>query len=719
MRALSSWVVAGLVAGLVLAVIELVALGGPGGDVAIAVVGLLLGLGFAIGAVASLTEAVIVLAWPGPAMAALLRALPAALPLRHLGAHLFDGGRAATLPGASTAGIWIPIGGTLLVALALRIGAWILGEGGAGRRGLLLVVLVAGVVACELVNRRMFVSGYPDAHLFLVVLSCAALTLAIGLALGADRRRAPGAGGIVVGALGLALASSLLIGALSQGLASREGRTLVATRGAHARHLIRVARAAVDRDGDGFSPVLGGGDCDDAAAAINPGAPDTPGNAVDEDCDGSDLATLALAADDEEEADGEDAAPDPRGERRAARARKALLRRTARMNVVFLSVDALRADALTSADMPRLAALVGSGASFARAFSPGAGTDLSLGAVTTGRIDPWTVVPTTLAEALVTSGRSSHGVFPREVLRYAGRTLLARGLEGLDEVVNDREQRDVSNATSSIETTDVALAALERLGGRERPFFLWVHYFDAHEHLQIRADDRALGEVAGGRALGDRAGKYRALLGLVDREIGRLLDGLAARGAAARTIVVVFGDHGESLGEDARLPDNHGKYVYDPLVRIPLAIVVPKAPPRTSTVPISLLDLAPTVLDLLGLPPLEGQWGRSLVPLLLADEAKDPLPEPFAGPRALPLHESDQWGVVRWPLKLLVRPADNLVELYDLEADPRERRDLSSARPSDVAALKALNADFPAIDLDRTTAGRARREALARRPARR
>src|SRR5690606_35820387 len=129
---------------------------------------------------------------------------------------------------------------------------------------------------------------------------------------------------------------------------------------------------------------------------------------------------------------------------------------------------------------------------------------------------------------------------------------------------------------------------------------------------------------------------------------------------------VLFGDHGESLGEDRRLPDNHGRFVYEPLVRIPLVVVVPGAEPTRSDVPVSLLDLAPTVLDLLDQPPLAGAWGRSLAPLMTAGAPADL----FASPRDLPLHESDQWGVVRWPLKLLVRPADNLVELYDVERDP-------------------------------------------------
>ncbi len=86
--------------------------------------------------------------------------------------------------------------------------------------------------------------------------------------------------------------------------------------------------------------------------------------------------------------------------------------------------------------------------------------------------------------------------------------------------------------------------------------------------------------------------------------------------------------------------------------------------------------------------------------------------------RALVLNEQDQWAVVVWPLKLLVRPRDDVTELYDLAADPLERRDLAAARPDEVRALRARYGEFPAVPMDRTQRGRRWREAQAQPPPR-
>ena len=84
--------------------------------------------------------------------------------------------------------------------------------------------------------------------------------------------------------------------------------------------------------------------------------------------------------------------------------------------------------------------------------------------------------------------------------------------------------------------------------------------------------------------------------------------------------------------------------------------------------------------------------------------------------RALVMHESEQWAVVAWPWKLLVRPADNLTELFDLEADPGEHADRAAAEPDRVRDLRSRYGEFPEVPMDRTRAGRRWREAQARPP---
>jgi arylsulfatase A-like enzyme len=205
---------------------------------------------------------------------------------------------------------------------------------------------------------------------------------------------------------------------------------------------------------------------------------------------------------------------------------------------------------------------------------------------------------------------------------------------------------------------------------------------------------------------------YRALLHAIDGEVGRLLDGLAARHLADHTIIIFVSDHGEAMGDDPRLPETHGQVAYGGLVRVPLAIRIPSVAGGRRADPASLVDLAPTVLGLLGAPtaitPLDGE---DLLPALL--DAPAALRD---GARPIVIHEETQWAVVEWPYQLLVRPADDLVELYDLERDPAEHHDLAAAEPGRVRALRARYAEAPAVRVDRTLGGRQWREQQGQPP---
>jgi arylsulfatase A-like enzyme len=213
---------------------------------------------------------------------------------------------------------------------------------------------------------------------------------------------------------------------------------------------------------------------------------------------------------------------------------------------------------------------------------------------------------------------------------------------------------------------------------------------------------------------GPGARPYRALLAEIDREVGRLLDELVARQLADSTIVVFASDHGEALGDDPRLGETHGRVTYAPLVRIPFAFRVPGVAPGLRTDPVSLVDIAPTVLSLVGAQgAIASLDGVDLVPALLDAPAALRWID-----RAIVIQEELQRSVVAWPYHLLVKPADNLVELYHLERDPAEHGDLADALPDVVNQLKARFSEAPEVRVDRTPAGRAWREQQARRPPR-
>ncbi|MEZ4400351.1 MAG: sulfatase [Kofleriaceae bacterium] len=687
-------IAAGVVAGAALGLLEVVGLGALGRP-ALAVTALAVAV-VAGGLVGLVVDGAQALARVAPRrLAPLVAAAPSLVVSIPVGGALFQGAFAATLPGARWAPVAVPVVATLALALVIAVGARLAARGPSWRRAVAgALALVA--LAATLANRGLFRSGYPTLHLALTLTALAALAVGLHGALAGPRgpRRVTW---LTAGAV-----AAVAIAAAVWGLAGAADRAVVAARGDQLRHLARAARALIDLDRDGSSAILGGGDCDDLDAARHVGASDRPGNGLDEDCDGVDAPLPPAVVEDR-------AQQASLASWRASPEVAALRRRLASANLVLISVDALRADRVAADEptTPRLAGFLAEAAHFTRALAPAAGTDVSLTTFVTGRWNPFQAIAATLAEALTRAGLVTHAIFPREVLRYAGETLLTRGWATVDRVVTDGGRRDVGDRVSAADTTDDALAFLDRVGAQR--FAVWAHYFDVHEHAQLPVPPALAARVTTASNPVDR--RYRALLAGVDAEIGRLLDGLAARGHADDTVVVLFSDHGESLGDDPRLPDHHGLVVYQALTHVPVAIRVPGGAARILDQPMSLVDLAPTVLGLLGL--------TGMAPLDGVDLADDVLGAPaalIARDRTLVMHEQDQWAVVAWPYKLLVRPADNLTELYDLAVDPGERDDLARREPLKVSELRGRFGWFPPVSMDRSQAGRRWRERQAQPP---
>jgi arylsulfatase A-like enzyme len=629
-------------------------------------------------------------------IAALGLAAPSLIVFVPVASSLFDGAYAQTLPLAKAVPFVLPLVLWLGTAVAVALGRKVLGSHeDLTTRAIVVLVLAGALGGIIWVERHILKTGYPSAH---VGATMAVLVLA-GLAVRVTRRRGiPPIVGAMIAVATIAGATSAALGSLRD----TEDRRVLATFGDQSRDLIGLWRKIVDLDRDGASKILGGGDCDDLDAARNPGALDTPADGIDQDCDGTDAAPIVA-----------EVKPPPE---QAASFRDRpdvveLLARTKGMNLLLVSVDALRADVLAPDapnrdDFPNLTKLLDQSVWFTRAIAPASGTDVSLATLLTGRFDPFQAVSLTLPEALRAGGRSTQAVIPAEVLRYAGETLINRGVDKLVHVRTDGEKADVGDHISAPDTATEGLRAIDAAAGK--PWFVWTHFFDVHESHQIKVPEDMLAAVHG--AGSDKEHAYRALLRGIDTEVGKLLGELAARGLADKTIVVFMSDHGESLGEDPRLLLTHGKVCYAPLVRIPIAIRIPGVKGGQRTDLVSLVDLAPTLLDLLGIIPEHMPLdGTNLVPALLDAPA-----ELRSAGRAIAIHEQEQWALVEWPYQLLVRPADNLIELYDLEKDPAQKQDLAASQADVVTRLKSRFATFPKLVVDRTPAGRSAREQLAR-----
>jgi len=445
-------------------------------------------------------------------------------------------------------------------------------------------------------------------------------------------------------------------------------------------------------------------------------------------------------------------------------------------SVLLVSIDTLRPDYLgrhgyDRDSSPFLDALLASGFHFPRAQSPIARTTPALASLLTGAYPHRTGVRTLmgvladgavpLAERLRAEGYQTLAVVSNTVLTRERR--LGRGFDVYDPATNLR------GAARTAERAIDTLAALDP----GRPFFAWVHFVDPHVPYHPRRD---LAEAFDP----DYAGRYRFSFGYQPRDgeprrlyrawpddlpkrVATLQNPLPERvnahvrrlyaaevretddalrelvaafraAAGGRLILIVTADHGESLGEHDFYYD-HGEHVYDAETRVPLGIALPAGHPlrgpRRCEDWVSLVDVAPTLLELLGLAPgtmapqLEG---RSLVPCMRG-EPQPPRPVfaeageawyPELSRRRLRNDVAGRPRAVTWEgWKLVWTPfqgPDLAWELYDLEADPGETQNLyrpDHPRLAELrAALEAWMARAPRDEAEPPAPSAAEREAL-------
>ncbi len=233
---------------------------------------------------------------------------------------------------------------------------------------------------------------------------------------------------------------------------------------------------------------------------------------------------------------------------------------------------------------------------------------------------------------------------------------------------------------------DLALPWLQTVAGQS--FFAWLHFYDAHAPYEPP-------EPFGSRYAGQ---PYNGEVAFADAQLGRVVEFLEQRDLLDRTIVVVLGDHGESLGEHEE--GTHGFFIYETATRVPFLIRAPfsRTTGRRVASLVRTVDLMPTVLDLLG--PAAGESpsgaGRSLAAVMTGDRP-DLQAEGYAE-AMYPLHHYG-WNALKairdGRYKLIDAPRP---ELFDLERDPGETVNLFD-RERDVAnrlqrALRAMEAGF-------------------------
>lgn len=392
--------------------------------------------------------------------------------------------------------------------------------------------------------------------------------------------------------------------------------------------------------------------------------------------------------------------------------------------MVLISIDTTRADHLSSYGYqrdttPAIDAFAAAGVRFANAYAVMPTTDPSHASILTGQYP------------------RTHGIMRNAARRAdADAPTLASWLQdrgyvtaaitariGLDPPLRRLRGFDHSDAPHLPDRHRSADQIVERVGAwmakrDQQSWFLWAHLWEPHKPYQPEPSYRnrfADGEIASklsyedparflaeGRILGDQV--VAAAVALYDAEIARADAAVAEIVRLAREteppdepLVVIVADHGESLAErqqSTRIGFGHGALIYDEVVKVPWILWWPgHLSPAVIDTPVSLVDLASTLTALIDGSELPGSEGRSLAANVVA--GSNPAHAPIVVDRRLfktsPIadlgHSETAW--IDYPWKLIVNEGRREPQLYRLDRDPTESRDLARDQPERTAALAA------------------------------
>lgn len=373
-----------------------------------------------------------------------------------------------------------------------------------------------------------------------------------------------------------------------------------------------------------------------------------------------------------------------------------------RPNILLVTFDTTRADHVGYAAgrkdvTPTLDALAANGTWFTTAVTSEPLTVPAHTTIMTGlypyrhgvRNNGTYIVPAenvTIAERLRQIGYATHATVSAFVLD--SQFGLDQGFDGYDDdlTAGPKQKMFMFKEVPASVTADKAVRWLKEARPKDKPFFLWTHFFDPHadyhppDDLAARFPDSA----------------YQGEISYADRELGRVIAALRELKIDQNTIVIFTSDHGESLGEHGEM--THGIFVYDGTARVPLLLSGPGIPKKKVEALVRTADIYPTVLDLLGLDQ-ENVDGRSLRPLWTG-KAKD---DRVAYVESFSPRLNFGWAELRSlrtkNAKVIDAPRP---ELYDLAGDPKESQNvyrggdiqLPGARPL-AAELKRLISTDP------------------------
>jgi arylsulfatase A-like enzyme len=462
---------------------------------------------------------------------------------------------------------------------------------------------------------------------------------------------------------------------------------------------LKVARRLTDRDGDGYSALFGGGDCDDKRADVYPGAEDIPGDGVDQNCEGGDAPVIATALTEIAEAD-------PPTKPASARAG------AFSGNILVIALDATRADRLGVAGYgrpegrsltPNLDALAKRGTYFRRVWAQAPNTPRSFPSFVTSQYPSeiaWQkrslnyspLLPSnhTFFEPLAAAGLRPIGIFSHFYFTPD------RGISKGFAEWSDDGAKNIADSNKDIAAPRIVPKVIDRLkraAAKGERFVLWTHLFEPHSSYMPHPEFPA--SLSGVQGLEE---KYDYEIAFADQWIGKILKTLEDTKLAQNTAVVMFGDHGEAWGEHKVY--FHGQNLTEEQIRVPLIVAIPGQTPVVSDEEVGLLDIGPTLLDLVGVAKPSNLHGRSLMPIVEGGSLPPrPIFAELLPSTATPDHEVT---IVDRGKKLLHKVSERRFELFDLTTDPKQLKNVAD-NPAYQTTLTELKAKLLAFEEHRRT----------------
>jgi arylsulfatase A-like enzyme len=235
---------------------------------------------------------------------------------------------------------------------------------------------------------------------------------------------------------------------------------------------------------------------------------------------------------------------------------------------------------------------------------------------------------------------------------------------------------------------------------------MWLHYMDVHypfkppseafedlpyeplskrRTVQLNGKMQERPEEITEEDVSDLLKLYDAEIRYTDRQIGRIIDALDERGILSETLVVVTADHGEAFGEHGRF--GHHPYPYEELIRVPLVIAGPGVSSTTVDEQVSLLDLAPTILEQAGAATPSEMEGESFAPALAGESIDDRTAMTISDGGSVYGCRTSEW-------KYIVRWDGDDEYLFDLTSDPNEAKNVRTDHPEVVDEFSTVIADY-------------------------